>query len=396
MKTIPLWIRLSFFGVLGMFLFPILSGTERLDAAHPQTDKWQTIEGEWKETSQAKSFLRHALDKSGVTALSVAIVQGSDVVFQQSLGIVDKKTNKLVDEKTVFRTASLSKPVFAYLVMKLVDEGLLEVDKPLHQYLKRPLYEYPDYADLKDDERYKLLTVRILLSHQSGFPNWRAMNPDRRLDFKFTPGKMFKYSGEGYKLLKFVLEEMTGKDLNQLSKEKIFIPLGMTNTSFLWEKRFDDNFAVNLRTGLRRLIEKTKTVPNAAASLLTNTADYAKFLLAIMNGKGLNSESLKMMLEPQVNITSKSLHAPQGADLGIYENIHLTWSMCWGRFRCPQGDAIFHIGFEEGCDNYTVVFLDHKIGIVMQSVITEPEGIAPLIVRELIGDIYSPFSWLQY
>jgi CubicO group peptidase (beta-lactamase class C family) len=396
MKTLRLWIPLFLFGILGMFIFTILSGTERLDAINPQTDKWQTIAGEWRKPNQAESFLRQVLDTSGATALSVAVIQSSQVVFHQSMGIVDKKTDKLVDEQTVFRTASLSKPVFAYLVMKLVDKGLLDVDKPLYQYLERPLYEYPDYADLKDDERYKLLTARILLSHQSGFPNWRIINRDRRLDFKFTPGKMFKYSGEGYRLLQFILEEMTGKDFNRLAKENVFLPLGMTNTSFLWEKRFDGNFAVNLRTGLRRLIERTRTVPNVAGSLLTNTADYAKFLLAIMNGKGLKPKTLEMMLEPQVNITSKSLHAPQDTNPRIHETIHLAWSMGWGRFHCSQGEGIFHVGFEEGCDNYAVVFLDRGTGIVLQSVITGLEGIAPPIVKELIGDIYSPFSWLQY
>jgi CubicO group peptidase (beta-lactamase class C family) len=379
-----------------MFIFAILSGSERSDAINPQADKWKTSAGECRKPNQAESFLRQVLDTSGATALSVAVVQGSDVVFQQSMGIVDNKTDKHVDEQTVFRTASLSKPVFAYLVMKLVDKGLLDVDKPVHQYLERPLYEYADYADLKDDERYKLLTARILLSHQSGFPNWRIINRDRRLDFKFTPGKMFKYSGEGYRLLQFILEEMTGKDFNRLAKENVFQPLGMTNTSFLWEKRFDGNFAVNLGTGLRRLIERTRAVPNVAGSLLTNTADYAKFLLAIMNGKGLKPKTLEMMLEPQVNITSKSLHAPQETNPRIHETIHLAWSMGWGRFHCSQGEGIFHVGFEEGCDNYAVVFLDRGTGIVLQSVITGVEGIAPPIVKELIGDIYSPFSWLQY
>jgi len=396
MRIFRHWIPLLLLGISGLFTFTILYSTERLDNPNPRTDKWQTIGGEWRESGQAESFFRQVLDKSGATALSVAVIQGSDIVFQRSMGIIDKKTNKLVNEQTVFRTASLSKPVFAYLVMTLADEGLLDVDKPLHQYLERPLYEYPDYEDLKDDDRYKSLTARILLSHQSGFPNWRAMNPDRRLDFKFTPGKMFKYSGEGYRLLQFILEEMTGKDLNSLAVEKVFLPLEMTNSSFLWENRFDGNFALNLRTGLRGLIERTRTVPNAAASLLTNTADYAKFLLAIMNGKGLEPESLKMMLEPQVDITSKSLHAPQGTDPGISERIHLSWSMGWGRFRCPLGEALFHVGFEEGCDNYAVVFLNQKIGIVLQSVITGREGIAPTVVKELIGDIYSPFSWLQY
>jgi CubicO group peptidase (beta-lactamase class C family) len=222
------------------------------------------------------------------------------------------------------------------------------------------------------------------------------MNRDRRLDFKFTPGKMFKYSGEGYRLLQFILEQISGKDFNRLAREKVFLPLGMSNTSFLWEERFDGNFAVNMRTGLRRHIEKTRTIPNAAASLLTNTADYSKFLLAVMNGQGLKPESHKMMLEPQVEITSRSLHAPQGTDPKIHETKQLAWSMGWGRFRCAKGNAIFHVGFEEGCDNYAVVFLDQKIGIVLQSVIVTLEGIAPAITKVLIGDTYSPFSWLMY
>ena len=396
MKTLRLWIRFFFFGVLGIFIFTILSGTERLAGINSQADKWQTLQGEWRSPGRAESFLRQVLDKSAATALSVAVVQGSDVGFQRSMGIVDKKSNKLVDERTVFRTASLSKPVFAYLVMRFVDEGVLDVDRPLYRYLERPLYEYADYADLKEDERYKLLTARLLLSHQSGFPNWRMMNRGRRLDLKFTPGKMFKYSGEGYKLLQFVLEEISGKDFNRLAREKVFHPLGMTHSSFLWEERFDGNFAVNLRTGLRRHIKRTRTVPNAAASLLTNTADYAKFLLAVINGKGLKPETHKMMLKPQVDITSQSLHAPQGTDPKIHETIHLAWSMGWGRFRCTKGDVLFHVGYEEGCDNYVVLFLDHKIGMVLQSVIVELEGIAPAVAKELIGDTYSPFSWLMY
>jgi CubicO group peptidase (beta-lactamase class C family) len=189
---------------------------------------------------------------------------------------------------------------------------------------------------------------------------------------------------------------MTGKGFNQIAKEKVFDPLGMANTSFVWEKRFNNNFAVNLRTGVRRFIEGTKAFPNAAYSLLTNTADYAKFLLAVMNGEGLKPKTLEMMLKPQVKITSRSLHAPQDTDPKIYETMQLAWSMGWGKFICPQGEAIFHVGYEEGCDNYAVIFLDHKIGMVLQSVISGRGGIAPRIAKELIGDIYSPFSWLQY
>ncbi|NIM91499.1 MAG: serine hydrolase [Candidatus Aminicenantes bacterium] len=392
MKSPYLWRLLFLFGILGVFISPVPFSVEKLGAINPQTDKWQTMAGEWRESGWAESFLRQILEKPGTTALSVAVVQGSRVVFQQSMGIVDRKTKKPVDEQTVFRTASLSKPVFAYLVMKLVDEGVLELDKPLYQYLERPLYEYPDYKDLKSDERYKLLTAKILLSHTSGFPNWRR----RRLDFEFTPGERFKYSGEGYCLLQFILENMTGKNLNQLAKEKVFLPLGMTQSAFLWERRFDGNFVVDLRTGLRRKIIRTKSVANSAASLLTNTADYAKFLLAVMNEKGLKSGTHQTMLKPRIMITSKSLHAPQGTNPKIQEAINLSWALGWGRFNSPQGEAIFHVGREEGCDNYAAIFLDHKTGIVIQSVTPVSRSVAPAIVKEFIGDIYSPFAWLRY
>lgn len=266
----------------------------------------------------------------------------------------------------------------------------------MYQYLDRPLYEYPDYRDLKADKRYELITARIVLSHTTGFPNWRMMNPEGRLDIKFMPGEKFKYSGEGYKFLQLILEEMSGKSLNQLAEEKVFFPLEMTQTSFLWEKRLEDNFAVDLNTGLHRLIERTKIVPNAAASLLTNTTDYAKFLLAMVNGEGLKPETFAMMFESQIDITSESLHAPQGTNPKIQENISLSWSMGWGRFQSSYGEAIFHVGREEGCDNYVVLFLERKAGFVLQSVTPADEGIAPEIAKNLIGDIYSPFAWLRY
>ncbi len=102
------------------------------------------------------------------------------------------------------------------------------------------------------------------------------------------------------------------------------------------------------------------------------------------------------MLKSHIEITSKSLHAPQGTNPEIQEALNLSWALGWGRFTSPKGEAIFHVGREEGCDNYAVIFLDHKIGIVLQSVTPVSQSVAPSIVKELIGDIYSPFKWLQY
>lgn len=96
--------------------------------------------------------------------------------------------------------ASLTKPVFATMVMQLVDEHVIELDKPVYEYLPKPLPEYPAYKDLADDRRFKQITMRILLDHTSGFPNWRWLMDDKKLRIYFMPGSKFAYSWEGIDL----------------------------------------------------------------------------------------------------------------------------------------------------------------------------------------------------
>ena len=380
--------------IIWMPIFCLISGLSVAPAQ--QAASWQTLSGETRTAGQGRALIQRLLKNPRARAISVAVVQDGKVVYHEVAGVVAPNTNQPANERTVFRGASLSKPVFAYLVMKLVGEGILDLDKPLVAYLDRPLPEFSDYQDLKADDRYRLLTARIILSHRSGFPNWRIMNPGRRLDFKFTPGEQFKYSGEGYRLFQMVLEQITGKPLNELAVEKVFGPLGMKNSSYLWESRFDGNFAVDLNTGLGPLILKTKTTANSAGSLLSNANDYAAFLIATVRGQGLKPGSVEVMLRRHVGITSTSLHAPQGTNPGILERIDLGWGLGWGRFKCPAGEAIFHTGREEGCDCYAVYFLDRGLGLVAFSVTDESAPVVPTLARELLGDIYSPFSWLMY
>ena len=140
---------------------------------------------------------------------------------------------------TNFYGASLSKAVFAVLVMKLVEEKVIELDKPLQDYLPQPVYEYgkgtswnQDYTDLKEDSLYKKITARMCLSHTTGFSNWRWDEPDQKLRVRFQPGTAYSYSGEGMCYLQFVLEKLTGKLLESLMKEKIFHPLHMNTSAY--------------------------------------------------------------------------------------------------------------------------------------------------------------------
>jgi CubicO group peptidase (beta-lactamase class C family) len=213
---------------------------------------------------------------------------------------------------------------------------------------------------------------------------------------QFSPGEDFSYSGEGYYLLQFLLEKKTGRDLNALAKERVFEPLGMARSSFLWEARFDGDFAVDLESPLRPLLERTRTKANSAASLLTNASDYAKFVLAALSGRGLKPETASAWRKPRLRVTGKALHSRQKPETSLNEDIQLSWTPGWGWFRSPAGEALFHVGMEEGCENYVVIFPGKKTGIVVQSVSDLEVSISPKIVARLIGDVYSPFSWMRY
>ena len=386
--------------ITALLLFGVLQITTdaRTNAApapsEPET--WKTLSGETRTSSQADILLVDLMKMSKTTALSVAVVQDGRVVFNRIMGVVDRTTGKPVDSGTVLRAASLSKPVFSYLFMKIVDEGSLGLDQPIIGVIDPPFTSYSEYRSLKDDARCRALTAAILLTHSAGFPNWRRQRWTGPLEIQFNPGEDFSYSGEGYYLLQFLLGKKTGQDLAALAKEKVFEPLGMAQSSFLWEARFDDNFAVDLDAGLGPLIRRSRMTANSAGSLLTNASDYAKFMLAALSGRDLKPETAAAWRKPRIRVAGKALHSREKSATGLNEDIQLSWTPGWGWFRSPAGEALFHVGMEEGCENYTVLFPDKKTGIVILSVSDLSVRVSPLIVKELIGDVYSPFSWMRY
>lgn len=357
------------------------------------------INGESITPRQVEEYIRGLMVKHPRTyALSLAVVNGGKIAWSKTFGIKNRETGAVANEDTVFRAASLSKPVFAYLVLKLVEEGVLDLDKPLYQYLNKPLYEYTEYADLKGDTRFKAITARLVLSHQTGFPNWRRHNKDMKLNFLFSPGDNFSYSGEGYQYLQFLIEKITGKDLNRLSKEKVFLPLGMKHSCFRWEDRFDKDISIELEGLPAFLIEKARKQVSGAGSMITNAHDYALFLTALLNTRGLGQHWIAEMLKPQVFIRTAELFGPgsrQQSDQ--YKKIGLSWCQGWGKFETRYGDAFFHVGYEPGCENYVVMLPAKKIALVFFSTQKmDAASIAAEIARHIIGDTYSPFSWMGY
>ena len=182
---------------------------------------------------------------ANVTGLAVTIFNNSEVAYQKAFGYSNIETKDSLEINHIFDGASLSKSVFAYLVAKLVSEKKIDLDRPIYSYFD---VELPDIAidkefrrlnDLNEDERYRQFTIRMCLSHTTGLPNWRWINnPDEKLRIQFNPGTNYSYSGEGIMLAQWLVEHKTKKNLEDLAKEKVFKPLKMEYTDYLWRNEF--------------------------------------------------------------------------------------------------------------------------------------------------------------
>jgi CubicO group peptidase (beta-lactamase class C family) len=216
----------------------------------------------------------------------MAVVQNGRVIWTGAFGTVNDSAHTPLEAGTIFEAASLSKPVFAYIVLRLADRGEFDLD--------RPLFEMLEYPRLAHDERYKLITARMVLSHGTGLPNWGG----EKLTLRFDPGTAYGYSGEGFVFLQKVLERVTDRSLDELAQREVFHPLKMTRSSFVWQGRFAGS-AAYAKNWLWHVAPVNRYLEaNAAASLLTTAADYARFVAAVLTGRGLSPTMWKAFLTP--------------------------------------------------------------------------------------------------
>ena len=332
-----------------------------------------------------------------VTGASISILNDAKVVFQKSYGFRDKEKDLPLTPDSIVTAASFSKVAFGYLVMKLVDDGILSLDKPVYEYLPKPLPEYSAYQDLANDLRYKKITARMLLSHTCGFPNWRWFNKDHKLNINFEPGSRYAYSGEGIALLQLVVETITKRPLQDLMQERVFQPLAMTRTGMVWLSRFESDFANGYDEWGRSLGPQRRPTADAAGSMQTTLGDFTRFVQAVMQGKGLRKETKQQMLSPQIQIASKH-QFPTLEDQPTDENkaIRLSYGLGWGLFWTPYGKAFFKEGHDEGWRNYTVCFDEVKTAIVIMTNSSNGEGIFKELLETLLRNTFTPIVWEGY
>jgi CubicO group peptidase (beta-lactamase class C family) len=319
-----------------------------------------------------------------VPGLALALIRGGKTYAIHNFGVRDAKTGQPVTDETIFEAASLSKPVFAYGVLKLVDAGKLDLDKPLSAYLPKPYVE--------GDPRLEKITARIVLSHRTGFRNWRGNG--NALTIRFTPGERFSYSGEGFVYLQKVVEHLTGKSLNEYMQEAVFGPLGMTSSSYVWRPDYDARTATGHNGGGEPEEKYKPEEANAASTLHTTAGDYARFLEALLDGKGLKPETLKEMEKPQVAVDPECTNCTDRIPKGLSKSVF--WGLGVGIQETRDGESLWHWGDNGAFKAYMVVYPKQKFGMVMLTNGENGLSIAKEIVSTAIGDEQPAFSWIKY
>jgi len=271
-----------------------------------------------------RTTLQQLADQHAICAAAVAVVRNRRIeAIETASGCVSMPA---VEPSSIFQAASLSKPVFAYAVLRLVRQGKLDLDTPIVRYLPKNYVHRRQPSDARlgaqansaADPRFGLLTARMLLSHAGGLPNWA----DGPLGFTMQPGTAWQYSGEGYLLLQRVVESITGQALDVFMRNEFFTSLAMPDSDFLWQERFAPRLMPRIGIDGDAVPSYRFPMPNAAASLHTSAADYATFVVALLN----DGEALKQIIARPV---------------AVDPTLHLAWGAGWGIEHKPDDTLIF-------------------------------------------------------
>jgi CubicO group peptidase (beta-lactamase class C family) len=365
----------------------------------------------WQPSADLLRNLPRLLELASVPGLGMAVVDAGRV-WTRGFGEAVEEPRQSVSDRTEFEAASLGKPVFAYAVLRLVDARVLDLDRPLFDYLPTPE---------ANNSRMKRVTPRHVLSHTTGLPNWRQQPGP--LEPASDPGKTFAYSGEAYFYLQRVVETVTGKPFARVMREQVLDPLGMKDTSYVWLPAFESHMAagydgqenrldVLAAIGRRTLAiaEQWGTplsdwryeeaaravplinpqwpplplymVPNAATSMLTTVSDYARFLTRLVAPAGepgleLSPAGRSAMASPQVRLNSA-----------------LSWGLGWGIQRDEHGDVLWHWGANNSFRNFVIADLANHRAVVVFTNSENGPRIYERVIVAVTGHDHPAFLWI--
>ena len=332
-------------------------------------------------TAEVDRLIPRLMSDGEVPGLSIVLIRDSRIAWHHAYGLANAETGEPLTDRTVFEAASLTKPVFAYAVLKLADAGRLSLDAPLG-----PLPE-----DRLTDERARRITARMVLEHTTGFQN--EVLPGQTLRIHFAPGERFSYSGAGFLYLQRFVERTTGKALPVLMDELVFRPLGMRDSGYVWLPEYErlEAFGHNAAgAAVPRRMPREPTV----ATLHTTPLDYARFMIAVMKGTGLRRDTARAMLTSQIAIDEGCFTCLDGGTGRVSES--LSWGLGWGLERTGRGTAFWHWGDNNGeFHNFAMGYVDGD-GVVVFTNSGNGHSIMPEIIDAALGGPHPAFAWMGY
>lgn len=343
--------------------------------------------------------VNRAMAETGAKGLAVAVIENTNVVYVKTFGLRNAKGEPLTSD-TVMYGASLTKAVFAYTVLQLVDEGVIDLDAPISRYLAKPLPEYAGFGDAYapyetlTDERWRRITPRMLLTHSAGFANFYWDNPGEKLVIHFEPGSRYAYSGDGLILLQFVLEQGLGLDVGKEMQRRVFDRFGMKNTSMMWRSDFSANLADGWHEDGKAEPHDERSRVRAAGSMDTTISDFSRFASGLMQGKGLSPASRAEMIKASLPITTASQFLTFQPELPPEKRRRdLAAGLGVVVFEGPQGHGFMKGGHNDTTANTWVCVETGKRCVVILSNDVRAEKAFPDLLKAALGETGAPYDW---
>lgn len=305
-------------------------------------------------------YMDSYMEKNSLTGISIGMVLNGELAYTRAFGISDMEKGARVTETSMFHSASISKTFVAMAVMQLQERGLLELDKPVSEYLP--------YFRLKD-ERYRNMTIRLMLSHTSGMPDVYDYEWDKPKyhegaleeyvrslydnELLWEPGERFAYSNIAYEVLGDVIAKISGTPFENYMKENIFKLLGMNNTGYLIKEVPQEELTAPHVIDINAGYEPKKNeyypynrIHAPSSTLWSNPSEMCRYAIANLNRGSFNGIRL---LKPE---SYEAMWCPAAETGWGTAKVGYSWFM-----REYKGiDLIYHTGGDTGyCSNLVLI-----------------------------------------
>jgi CubicO group peptidase (beta-lactamase class C family) len=362
------------------------------------------LDGSTIATNSADSITRALVARHHITGLQVAVVNDGRIVWSGAYGLRLRSPDSAMTTTSILWAASITKAVFATHVMQRVAAGTLDLDQPIVTMLPRALDTYEPYREkasaIVQDSAWVRITPRMLLSHTSGLLNFAQLEPDGKMRLHGSPGRAYRYSGEGFNLLQYVLEQRDGVPLDRTMDSTIFRPLSLRRTAFAYRPEFEPDMADRFGKD-EQFLAKTRRNVRAAGSMTTTAEELSRFLIALMDDRVLPRQQRAAMLSPVVSIRTRaqfdSPDSVTAADSLEVARVGLAYGVGWGLLtRTPYGPAFFKEGHGDGAQTYAICFPKRRDCMVILANSDNGEWAFRPLLEQLFGNDVTPWVWEGY